>query len=176
MDAEIVARRITKYLSSEQKKDGSFPARDFYGLAYSIVLWNHFGYRKQISRAIKHIKEMEKGKEFHWEFNNYALLKYYIETGDSDVEEMVRKLKFKGTKVTNWTLLRGVCRLLKGGSANRTKVKREIARAMKMQKNGLFLDDNGVRSFQYHCFSTALISEAYRIPVHTQKRGCIIHR
>jgi hypothetical protein len=160
MDAEMISGGIAKYLASKQKVDGSFPSRDFYGLSYSIALWNYFGHNKGTSKGINRIKEMEKGKEFHWEFNNYALLKYHIETGDSSVEEMIKKLKFKGTKVTNWTLLRGVCRLLKGESV---KAKREINKALKMQKHGLFLDDKGVRSFQYHCFSTALVGEAYRL-------------
>lgn len=164
VEAERVVKGIAEYMAKKQQRGGSFPTRDFYGLVHALSVWSHFkGYDRNVELAINRLKKAEKGKNFHWEFNNHALLNYYDRTRDDRVEPMLKRLKFRGTKVTNWTMLRAVCRLLKGGRRNKVRAVGEINGCLKRQKHGLFSDDGGVRSFQYHCFSTALIGEAYRM-------------
>jgi hypothetical protein len=155
---------IAKYLADAQSPKGNFPARCYYGESFSILLWSHFDkeFEDNIQKALEYYKQKNKKlNQLHWEFNNYALFKYYIKTKDPVVGELVKDLKFRGTKVINWTLLRALTRLLRNKPIDKLKANLEINKCLLRQKDGFFFDDKNVRSFQYHCFSTALIGELF---------------
>ena len=118
------AHKIARYLAKKQSDNGSFPARTFFSENFSLLLWSYFSdeFKKNIKRALDYYLNKDKTGDHlfphSWEFNNYALLHYYLLTKDVCVPPFLRELRFEGIKVANWTLLRVVCRLLKGGLLN----------------------------------------------------------
>lgn len=161
-----VAKGIAEYLARKQEGGGGFPARSFYGEAFSILLWSYFGeeFKDNISKAIDRYRQKDKsGTQFHWEFNNYALYHYYRRTGDSRIPPLLKNSKFKGTKSTNWMLLRAITRLYRKRVLDNIIARLEINICLSRQKQGFFLDEPDVRSFQYHCFSTALMGELFEL-------------
>lgn len=141
---------------------GRFPARSFYGDAFSVLLWTWRGgkYEEAISNALQACETLDREHpEFHWEFNNYALLHYRARTGDRRVDSLLCPLRFKGTLCTNWTLLRSAARFAAG--KQRVKGLRQLIGKLRHYQlpSGQILDDDGVRSFQYHGFSAALLAE-----------------
>jgi hypothetical protein len=164
MDSLIqnAAERIGEFLAIQLTAKGHFPARSFYGEAFSMLLWSacdgHF--EEVTTHALKnHMAANREQLEFHWEFNNYALLHYRRRTGDRRVDRLLSPLRFKGTLCTNWTLLRSAARLAAG--EQRLKALRQLIGKVRHYQlpSGQILDDDGVRSFQYHCFSAALLAE-----------------
>lgn len=150
-----------------QEKD-SFNSRTFYGEAFSLAFLHRMGLLdKNIkNKLIKLLESLDRlDPEFHWEFNNYALLDYYINSKDENIKEYIYPLKFKNTKCTNWTLLRSVVKIMAKDDI-KIAIKEAKMKINKFQlKSGLILDAPGVKSFQYHCFSMAMIGEIYE---HTQ--------
>lgn len=172
-DLENCSSAIAAYLAEEQLEDGSFPARSFYGETFCVLLWSYWPerYKDNITKALLRYWTNDKtDPEFHWEFNNFALLKYYDRNRDERVRPYITQLKFKGTPVTNWTLLRAVCRFM----AKNKKLQgwaEILNKVLKFQKRGFILDNYGVKSFSYHCFSAALLAE-----IHELTRNCWIRR
>lgn len=158
---------IAKYLSEKQGVDGNYPARTFYGLTFSALLWSYFGeeFRENIGKALEAYRNTDKsGAEFHWEFNNYALHKLFIKSGDRRVYELLKDSRFKGTNATNWVILRAVARVYRKKPLDNLWSWFEFSKALRRQRReGFFPDDRDTRSLQYHCFSTALMAEAYEI-------------
>lgn len=141
-----------------------FNSRSFYGETFSVNLlyMNDFldkGTKKILLQAYENIDKS--GLEFHWEFNNYALMHYYRISKDKQIRKYLYPLRFKGTSVTNWTLLRSNTRLFCDTDKN-LAVREARSRINRFQlPSGLILDDRGVRSFQYHCFSMAMVAEIF---------------
>lgn len=159
-----ISKDISKFISNWLKNKETFECRSFYGETFSLALLS----RAELLTSELKIKLIEmyglldkKDSEFHWEFNNYAILDYISETDDISVQYLIEPLKFKNTPCTNWTLLR---------SNTRLKARKDIELALDEAKekinnfqlrSGLILDDVGVKSFQYHCFSMAMIAEIF---------------
>lgn len=161
---EDMAHNLSKYLASKQTPQGNFPGRNFYGETFSALLWSYFDerFKTNIKRAIRaYIKIDKSNKNYHWEFNNYALYRLHLRTRDPEILELVKGAKFRGNNVTNWILLRAVCRLHRNISQDKVLAYIELRKAMNRQKEGFFLDDKSSKSFQYHCFSTALMADAF---------------
>ncbi len=161
-----VSKRIAKYLANKQTNRGSFPARSFYGETFAIFLWSCFGrdFSRNIEKAMSYYEGKDKSDpQFHWEFNNYALCHYYNNTGDTRAFTLLKNSRFRGTKVTNWILLRAVTRLYRRRVFDNIKASLEINNSLSRQKEGFFFDEDYARSFQYHCFSTALIGELFEL-------------
>lgn len=146
-----------------QNNDG-FGNRTFYGETFSLAFLNKIDILDTSikKKLISSYENMDKSdSDFHWEFNNYALLEYYDDSGDEKAKKNLNPLKFKNTQCTNWTLLRSNARLAAG---------KNIELALKEAKNkinnyqldsGFILDEKKVKSFQYHCFSTAMVAELF---------------
>lgn len=157
--------KIADYLASVQREDGCFPDRTFYGFTFSILLWlfDQERYKKNIDRAIESFNNQDKiNKEFPWEFNNYAILKiikYYPQYSN---RLSVDYCKNKGTRVTNWRLLRVVNEAIVKGSIS--KYNKDFKESlMLIADDGFICDEPNTRSFQYHCFSAFLVGELYLI-------------
>ncbi|NBI29328.1 hypothetical protein [Chengkuizengella marina] len=121
-------------------------------------------YELEIKDSLKSYGDKDKNYfNFHWEFNNYALHQYYNLSNDREAYNQLHPLRFKGTKCTNWTILRGLCRILtkKNYPLGVFEITRKITKYQ--DEFGFIRDDKRVNSLQYHCFSMALIAEAYQV-------------
>lgn len=155
-----IATFIKQYLTTHH----GFNARSFYGEAFSLSLLALSGILDDISRTIllTSYSNLDKNdSEFHWEFNNYALLQYKKITHDDSVERYLNPLFFKGTRVTNWILLRSNTRILAQVDSKLAISEAKKRIATYQLSSGLIMDDAGVKSFQYHCFSLAMIIELF---------------
>ncbi len=156
---------IAGFIKSWLSDKDSFESRSFYGESFSLCLLSKTGVldavtREKLIRAYEAIDKED--PEFHWEFNNYALMNYLRMTQDDEVKRFLNPLRFKNTPCTNWTLLRSNARLLASEDVD-LAVKEAKHKIKKYQfRSGLILDDPGVKSFQYHCFSMAMIAEIYQ--------------
>ncbi|MRS01742.1 hypothetical protein EG832_00705 [bacterium] len=159
-----MALGISYFLKEKLDGKGAFPGRTFYGETFTLALFALSGIETQVKSGcmLERYERMDRSApEFHWEFNNYALLIYRDLTGDSRVDRLVFPLRMKGTTCTNWTLLRFVSECLADG--DHKKLAGEACQLLNNRQlpSGLILDDKQVKSFQYHCFSAAMIYELY---------------
>jgi hypothetical protein len=99
------------------------------------------------------------GEDFHFEFNNYALITN--QKLKKKFEELVFPLKFRGTECTSWTLLRERVLFEDDSSRELDSVYEKIT--TRQMESGLVVDEPWDKSFQYHCFSIAMIGEIYEI-------------
>lgn len=155
---------IAKFIKCWLIKNGGFKSRSFYGEAFTLDLLARTGLLDTATKnglLASYEKLNKTDSQFHWEFNNYALSSYYRLTNDSSVLRYLNPLIFKNTPCTNWTLLRNNTRI-----QAKTDVKYALKEAKDRVKkyqlpSGLILDDKDVKSFQYHCFSLAMIGEIF---------------
>lgn len=155
---------ISDYLSKWLKEKKSFNTRSFYGETFTLLMLNH---ACKLDIELKEIllgeyDQKDKNSEsFHFEFNNYAFANLLKLKEDQEYFSRLYPLKFKYTSCTNWTLLRANTCI----SLNHEKDKAIEEAKNKVDnfqlKSGLILDDIDVKSFQYHCFSTAMLGEIY---------------
>lgn len=138
--------------------------RSFYGISFTTLL---LAMRDELDTENKNKLEMLFGAldfsdpEFHWEFNNFALL-LYQSLGGSGYQSFLEEIQFKGTPCTNWSLLRACAKILASEDDSLLEVERVKEKLRHRQlDNGLIEDDPKVRSFQYHCFSAALCELIY---------------
>ena len=147
-----IGASLTAHLASRD----DFGMRSFYGEAFALALLTRLGaLDAQSERKLIHAFETKDrtDSEYHWEFNHYGML---------EAGRLRRPLVFKHTPCTNWTLLRAAVRV-RSGADPAGGMREALAKLARMQNAaGLILDDPGVRSFQYHCFSAAMIFEMYR--------------
>ena len=99
------------------------------------------------------------GEDFHYEFNNYALIT--SPCLKEKFKESLFPLKFRGTECTSWTLLRE--RVLFEEDSNRDLFEVLHKIENRQEDSGLILDEPWDKSFQYHCFSMAMIGEIFEI-------------
>lgn len=162
----LLSFEIARFLSDWLNQRKNFECRSFYGESFTLNLFNR---HKILSNQLKEkLIESYKAKdktdsEFHHEFNNYAFSDYYSTTKDESVRNLYLPLVFKGTTCTNWTLLRSIVRI--NENIDYEQALRESSQKLEhfQLPSGLILDDPGVKSFQYHCFSSSLILELYKI-------------
>jgi hypothetical protein len=159
---ESIISNSINYLQEIIDNDEFLKFRSFYGDSFSLCLMKREAKlnSKTKEKLISRYRDLDKeDSEFHFEFNNYAFFDVFQE--DKEMMKEIFPLKFKNTSCTNWTLLRN-CTKLKLNKDDQdiikeTKEKLEFAQ----DSSGLILDDPGVKSFQYHCFSAAMIGEIY---------------
>lgn len=161
-----IVNRLAGFLRGWLTEHDGFKRRTFYGETFALLFLQKTGcltphLHSELIRvyAAKPKDELE----FHWEFNNYALLRYRELTGDTEVSAFLKPLRFKGTLSTNWVLLRLVASWL--GGLDRRYIIDEALRTLndRQKPNGQIWDGKHDRSFQYHTFSTALIGELYQL-------------
>ncbi len=157
------AREIARYLAERQRRDGTFPGPDNYGVAFSLWLWSHFGveFARQLDRAWQRLKADP--PKTHGEFNVYALLHCRERMGSRPVEALARRLRFGRRHSANWVLLRSVCRAQQGPFVSPRRSRAE-ARAVLLRyaRHGLICDRAQVRSFAYHALCGALLADLWR--------------
>ena len=155
---------IAIFLKKYIHQNNGFSSRSFYGETFSLNLLYQNGILDNESKNIllNSFEKIDKNNpEFHWEFNNYALLNYLKSSKNSEIQKYLDLLKFKNTPVTNWTLLRSVSRLI-ANKESELAIKEAREKIENFQlKSGLILDQKDDKSFQYHCFSMAMVAEIY---------------
>lgn len=159
-----LATSIATFIKHWLLNKNSFECRSFYSETFSLALLQRTSLLDTATKEklLKNYGEIDKTDvQFHWEFNNYALLDYLFNTNDNLVKKFLEPLTFKNTPCTNWTLLRSAVRFKVGvdKSLATKEAKTKIERYQ--LDSGLILDGPGVKSFQYHCFSLAMIGEIY---------------
>lgn len=155
-------KRIAEHLKAHLESGKDYSPRSFYGEAFTLALL--FRYQllneKLKTKLFNLIEQKNKDDpEYHFEFVNFALLDYQKQSGDQSFSKFLNPLRFKNTSCTNWTLLRAVSKCRAGVMTEQDW--NEVTHKIKkyQQVSGFILDDKGVRSFQYHCFSACLIWE-----------------
>jgi hypothetical protein len=168
LDKELrsISEKIGGFINTWLTNKDDFECRSFYGESFSLVLLEELGIldSKIKRKLIDSYQKIDKGdSQFHWEFNNYALLNYISRSKDEEVSKFIFPLKFKNTPVTNWTLLRSNARLL-AKQEESIAIKEAINKIKNFQlESGLIIDQKHDKSFQYHCFSIAMIGEIYEL-------------
>lgn len=149
-------------------QDWYFDYRNFYGDSFSLLLLQQANRLDSVrkNKLIDHYMANDfSNPEFHWEFNNYALNQWE----DLQLTEQAfwrRPLRFKNTPCTNWTILRAAVKIRMGTSDRQLALESLLDLLHSRQlPSGLILDDLGVRSFQYHCFSACLLGEIFQLTV-----------
>jgi hypothetical protein len=153
---------IADYLDRVIKENCGFPARSFYGESFSYWLLGLAGerYRASLDKLISiYAAKDKKSPDFHWEFNKYAWNSVLISTGNSEVRDFVFPLRFKHTPVTNWVLLRCCTQIMAKHKADQALQDARSLLDKHQSASGFIYDDVGVRSLQYHCFSSVLVAE-----------------
>ena len=161
-----ISEDIAIYLATQQAKDGTFPARDFYGRSFAALLWSNYGdrFRTNINRAVNTVnaeKKVRKGPgKYHFEFNRFALSKMGIKK--EELNTILQGERYAGTRVANWILLRACCRLTTGNVFSRIFGQFELMAVILLfrSKDGLIEDEKGSFTSQYHMFCVALLGEA----------------
>ena len=161
-DAQVIAAELHRLaagigasLVCHLTAHDGFGMRTFYGEAFTLALLTRLGTldsetERRLLRAFETKDRTD--SQYHWEFNHYGML----EAGRAKPP-----LTFKHTPCTNWTLLRANVRV-RSGTARERGLTEALKKLGRMQNTaGLILDDPGVRSFQYHCFSAAMVFELY---------------
>ena len=161
-DYEEVARQIARYLAERQRPDGSFPGPDHYGVAFSLWLWSHFGgeFAQQAEQAWQRLAEHP--PRTHGEFNAYALLSC-AGCAPAPVRPLLERLRFGRRHSANWMLLRAVCRAEEGPPVPAARGALDgRAALLRYARRGFIADRPGVRSFAYHAFCGALLTDLWR--------------
>ncbi|HEY5603880.1 MAG TPA: hypothetical protein VIM41_12290 [Gammaproteobacteria bacterium] len=163
--------RVAAFLAQKQLPDGDYPARNFYGKAYSALLWGLCAenYDRNIENALTNMRrETVAGlpKNYHFEFNRFAIYKLRQTTNHNSYCYPELK-QFKGTRVANWMLLRVNCRYLSGGILDRiiARIELSIVKKYFTKASGLIEDQRGAYTMQYHAFCAALLGELLNGPL-----------
>ena len=159
-------QHMGSFISLYLLKHRSFKARSFYAEAFSLAFLEK---TKQLSPTLRKILKKnfqtldKRDKQFHWEFNRYALQFYQKASQDTSFLHFVEQGKFCSTPLTNWILLKSTILLgnRRGHRTAVTEAKKVIAQ--RQDQNGLIKDDQHVCSFQYHCFSLAMLIELWEL-------------
>ncbi|OQX86410.1 MAG: hypothetical protein B6D55_06135 [Candidatus Omnitrophica bacterium 4484_70.2] len=73
--------KLSGFLYSVQQEDGTYPGETNYGYTFSALFFaymedfKNISYEERIKKFIFSYSSQKKNSLFHWEFNNYALLK-----------------------------------------------------------------------------------------------------
>ncbi|EKN66453.1 hypothetical protein BABA_15127 [Neobacillus bataviensis LMG 21833] len=165
-DLRLISVNIGNFIMKWLSDKSGFECRSFYGEAFSLSLLEGLEILDDATRmklVNSYIKLDKEDSQFHWEFNNYALLNYLNMKNDKEIYDFIYPLKFKHTPVTNWTLLRSNARLLAKQDENKA-ISEALSKVNNFQlDSGLILDQKQDESFQYHCFSIAMIGEIYEL-------------
>ncbi|GAB4227880.1 MAG: hypothetical protein Tsb0021_05000 [Chlamydiales bacterium] len=156
--AEGIGIYLTKHLLCHQ----GFACENFYAEAFALPLLYslnllHPEIYSILSESFR--KKNRKAADFHWEFNRYGLKEFQDLSGESRYNEFIENSSFTGNSTTNWSLLR--YRLLLSLDTFDHKTCQNVKELItsRQDSEGLLWDESGVRSFQYHSFSLAILLE-----------------
>lgn len=135
----------------------------YYGKTFSAWLLHAHGYSDWKKPATEWMKNVP-SNEFHWEFQNLALIHLYEKTHDADIQHfLLRETRHRHLQHTNWILMRAVFyaklyHILSPRGLWKRRGIAEVKNALANRKNGFFLDETHTSaSLQYHAFSTLLL-------------------
>ena len=147
---QTAAHQIATWLA-QQADDGGFPARSFYGEAFSLWLWQFFPGEFDVAanklRPIALQRLKRKDEEAHPEFNAWAWLHFCQKAGQPVRQIMPTLPAFNNTPNSNWLLLGTLVRLLwtqqSGEPINQGKLRWQtrLLLMMQQQADGLIRDD-----------------------------------
>ena len=86
----ILQNSIAKYIKNYINENNGFSSRSFYGETFSLNLLysNNILDEKSRTTLITNFEHLDKlNPDYHWEFNNYALLNYLKNSQDENVKE-----------------------------------------------------------------------------------------
>ncbi len=153
-DISQFSENIGKFLQEHLHVCKGFEARTFYAEAFSLNLLKRLGMLSAEVEGILRNKIDAKDRSlihFHGEFLQYAM------------EDKWMDYPFKNNGVTNWILLRCLVNIRHNQQKERSAADAKHVIRFRQKRNGLVEDDVNVRSFQYHCFSLALIHELWSL-------------
>lgn len=170
---ERVSLAVALFLAEKQLPDGELPANNFYGKAFSLLVWAQDGlhFKNHIDRTMRKLQQEQASPlpaHYHFEFNRYALLKTLgICPALGPIEHHFGPERYTGTRVANWTLLRAYCRLHSHKFIQRMLGRAEVAMAYLLfaHPSGLIEDQRGAYTMQYHAFCVALLGELLAGPL-----------
>jgi energy-coupling factor transporter ATP-binding protein EcfA2 len=153
---------IAAFISQWVNQHRGFASRVFYGETFSLLLLqSHRVLTPEVKQILlnEYDQKDKNAADFHWEFNNYALMELEEHGLKSEARGRLYPLRFKGTSCTNWTLLRCSVQARSGVDEERALALARKKLREFQDSSGLILDNPHIRSFQYHCFSAALLGE-----------------
>jgi hypothetical protein len=182
------ATNIMEYLASLYTDEGLFDpiegkvlpnkyGNSFYALGSALLFeeskneaWKQraeFAVKIELQNTKNRFKKIEM---FRWEFKNYALLKLAklktTEKYQNQLNKRIKEMQDMGSFRANWMAMRGLnlelrYQLYKNPN-DHTKSKIEIRRSLQRQsKEGFLCDSIGDNSFQYHCYTLAILIQYY---------------
>ena len=101
-------------------------------------------------------------KNFHHEFNNYALIHLVTTFKHSQYTPLISSLSYSKNTTTNWTLLRLLCKYKMNPQKGIIESVFDILQE-RQTPEGCIQDTPWDTSLQYHCFSNALLGELYEL-------------
>lgn len=161
-----ITKSLLDYLKNNLNK-GRYTPRTFYGELFTALAMANFDklyFKNDINEILNYFfKDLDKNySEFHWEFNNYALIELSKLVDLSMYINQYIPLKFKGTKSSNWVMLRALTRIKANEKPFFGHFEFMKTLILFQSKNGLIKDSIYDKSFQYHCFMSYILLEAYK--------------
>lgn len=169
MNKEMI-NRLTKPLLlylKDNLDNGGYASRTFYGELYTalaMVKHDKEYFKTEINNILTYYFEKvdKTDSQFHWEFNNYAILELAKDIDLTKYHQEIYPLKFKGTKSSNWVFLRALCRVSSKENLNQGHYEAIKTLMIFQNQSGFIKDSPYDNSFQYHCFMTFLLLELYK--------------
>lgn len=138
------AKSINYLLNNIHEYEGN------YGFVYSALIK-----KENTDKEIKNILEKSMNSN-HSEFVVLGLqLLSKKNPENKEINKTINKIKLSKNKTTNWTLLRSLININNNKITKGLRISKQILKK-RQNKEGLIMDFQGEKSFQYHCFSTAL--------------------
>jgi len=161
-----MADSLLDYLRSVRDEQGRFPERPTYG--YAMTAW--FGQLApepdgELSRCAlaAHATIDPEGYDYPWEFVTFALASLDRASPGFVPAELLEGHRTRGTRVTNWRLLRVVNRAMRRGPSLPVWLAARAIRRVFTSREGLICDALGTRSLQYHAFSALLVARLHAL-------------
>lgn len=158
-----LAQLIADNLTARQTPDGNFELPAFYAKAFAINLWTRIDppkYAKNIACAWTALTSEAKGKHYHREFIEYALLST---PGITEVKllQVLRDAPKQSPDVANWQVLALINRQMRHSTlaARAINFAHDMFIRTRYWRSPLFLDRPDCFSSQYHAFCAALLSD-----------------
>jgi len=161
-----MADSLLDYLRGIRDDEGRFPERPTYG--YAMTAW--FGQLApgpddELSRRAlaAHATVDPKWRDYPWEFVTFALSSLDRLRPGFVPRELLEGHRTRGTRVTNWRLLRVMNGAMRRGPSLPVWLAAHAIRRVFTSREGLIRDALGTRSLQYHAFSSLLVARLHAL-------------
>ena len=160
------AGALVDYLRASQDREGRFPERPSYGYAFTAWYGQLVpGTNEELSRRAlaAHAGVDREWNVYPWEFITFALGSLERLRPGFVPRELLEGHRVRGTRMTNWRLLRLVNRAMLHGPSARVWVAAQTIRRLFTTREGLIQDQLATRSLQYHAFSLFLVARLHAL-------------